>query len=157
MPDSSATIEIEGLDELIRKLNDLSKLRKVHAGIKAGALYVKGKIATYPPSTEANVPKNFPGGRWYQRGWGAKYYTRKGVKGYPTSENLGKKWTIKYNQNKFEATVGNNVSYARFVQGNEQAGFHKKRGWKTTDTVAKEETKRVQEYVFDAVRRAIGA
>jgi hypothetical protein len=30
-------------------------------------------------------------------------------------------------------------------------------GWKSIDTVAQEETKRVQELVYDAVRRAIGA
>jgi len=29
MPDTGATIEIEGLDELVRKLNDLAKLTKV--------------------------------------------------------------------------------------------------------------------------------
>jgi hypothetical protein len=70
---------------------------------------------------------------------------------------LGKSWAIKYNQSKFEAIVGNDTSYGPFVQGAEQASFHKRRKWKTVDTVAKEETKRVQEYVFEAVRRAINA
>lgn len=155
MPDTGATIEIEGLDELIRKLDDLGKLSKVHAGLKAAALYLKGRIAIYPPATIANSPSN-PSGQWYQRGWGVRY---KGGGGRQTSEQLGQKWTTKYDSNKFEATVGNNASYARFVQGPEetQARHMKRIGWKGVDVVAKEETKRVQEYVFDAVKRAIGA
>jgi phage gpG-like protein len=80
------------------------------------------------------------------------------------SEDLDKKWTMKYDKNKFEAVVGNNASYAVFVQGpkqggkgSRQAGHMARIGWKSIDTVAQEETKRVQELVYDAVRRAIGA
>ena len=39
--------------------------------------------------------------------------------------------------------------------GDKQTRMMKKIGWKTVETVASEETKRVQEYVFEAVRRAI--
>jgi phage gpG-like protein len=160
MPETGATIEIEGLDELVKKLNDLSKLKTVHAGIKAAGLYVKGKIAIYPPQTIANSPNN-PSGQWYQRGWGIRY---KGGGGRQVSEQLGKKWTMKYDQAKFEAVVGNNASYAVFVQGpkqgskgSRQAGHMARIGWKSVDTVAEQESKRVQEYVYQAVRRAIGA
>jgi phage gpG-like protein len=157
---SDVVVEIEGLDELIRKLDDVAQLRKVHAGIRAAGMYVKGKIAIYPPATIANSPNN-PSGQWYQRGWGIRY---KGGGGRQTSENLGKKWTSKYDKRKFEAVVGNNASYAVFVQGPKQGGKGARQakhmaniGWKSIDTVAKEETKRVQEYVFEAVRRAIAS
>jgi hypothetical protein len=157
MPEG-ATIEIEGLDELIRKLDDLKQLRKVHAGLKGAALHVKGKIAKYPRESKANFPAG-PGSSWYERNKGSWYWrVRDNVKKqYGNSEMLGKSWAIKYNQSKFEAIVGNDTSYGPFVQGAEQASFHKRRKWKTVDTVAKEETKRVQEYVFEAVRRAINA
>jgi len=159
MPEG-ATIEIEGLDELIRKLDDLGKMTKVHAGMKAAALYLKGKVAIYPPQTIANNPNN-PSGRWYQRGWGIRY---KSGGGKQTSEQLGQKWTSKYDASKFEAIVGNNASYAVFVQGpkegakgSRQAKHMAAIGWKSISTVAEEETKRVQEYVYEAVKRAIGA
>lgn len=154
MPDTGATIEIEGLDELVRKLDDLAKLTKVHAGMEAAALYLKGKIAIYPPATIANSPSN-PSGQWYQRGWGVRY---KGGGGRQTSEQLGQKWTTKYDKSKFEAVVGNNASYARFVQGPKgtQAKAMARIGWKGVDSVASEETKRVQEYVIEAVMRACG-
>ena len=165
------TVEIEGLDELIKKLRDLGQLRKVHAGIRAAAIYVKGKIAKYPRSTFANKPRGFNSvysmtsrralNSWYQRGYGTKWVRKDGsVKGSKTSENLGKKWTSKYNKDRFEAKVGNNASYAIFAQGPKQDGQAKhmaRIGWKSIDTVAEKETKRVQEYVYEAVRRAIGA
>jgi hypothetical protein len=153
MPDSGVTMEIKGMEELIKKLEKLGKMSKVHAGLRAAGMYVKGKIAIYPPATAANQPGS---GSWYQRGWGIRYA---GGGGKQTSEQLGKKWTSKYDKAKFEVIIGNNASYARFVQGPKgtQSKAMKKIGWTSIDTIAKEETKRVQEYVFEAVRRAIGA
>jgi phage gpG-like protein len=163
MPDG-ATIEIKGLDELVKKLDDLSKLKAVHAGIKAAAVHVKGKIAKYPPKTAANRPSG-PGSHWYERGKGSMYWRIRDnakVSYGKKSEDLASGWAIKYNKSKFEAVVGNNVSYAVFVQGPKKGPKGKRQskhmariGWKSVDTVSKEETKRVQEYVFDAVMRAI--
>ncbi len=157
MPDG-ATIEIKGLDEAIKKLTDVAKLRKVHAGIKAGLLHLKGKAAEYPAETAANRPGH---GSWYKRGTGTMF-AGGGTDG--KSETLSRKWTIKYSKTKFEGKVGNNASYAVFVQGpkkgskgSRQAKHMARIGWKSVDTVSKEETKRVQEYVFEAVRRSIGA
>ena len=159
MPDAGVTIEIEGLDELVKKLDDLKQLRKVHAGIKAAALHLKGKLDPYPPSTAANQPGN--AGGWYVRGFGWRFASGRSD---PVSEDLAASWTIKYNQAKFEAVIGSNVSYGPFVMGPKQGSKGKRQakhmakiGWKSIDTVREQETKRVQEYVFDAVRRAIGA
>jgi hypothetical protein len=160
-----ATIEIQGLDELIKKLDDLRQLRKVHAGIRAAGMYVKGKIATYPRYMRGSIPLSAVGGfksDKHRRGFFAKLNAgeievpyRRGQS--PGSEDLANKWTSKYDQNKFEAVVGNNASYARFVQGDKQTKMMKMIGWQTVDQVAEKETKRVQEYVFEAVKRAIGA
>ena len=128
MPDAGVTVEIEGLDELIKKIDELGKLRKVHAGIRAGALHVKGKIAKMPSSTKANVPSG-PGSHWYKRGTGSMYWRIRDnakVSYGAKSENLSKKWTTKYNKAKFEAKVGNNASYAIFVQG--PKGDHQRGG-----------------------------
>ncbi len=160
MPDG-VTIEIEGLDELIKKLTDLGKLSKVHAGMKAGLLHLKGKIAKYPARKHISIESL---GGWKsdkQRKWffaNLKAGTidvpyRRGQS--PGSEDLAAKWTTKYSEGKFEGAVGNNASYARLVQGAKQTEMMKRIGWETVETVAKNETKRVQEYVFEAVRRAI--
>ncbi len=155
------TVEIQGLDEAIKKLTTLAQLRKVHAGIRAAGIYVKGKLAKYPP--RKHVPISAVGGfasdksrRWFfwalSKGKIEVPY-RRGTS--PGSEALGRKWTSEYNRNKFEGKIGNNASYARLVMGDKQTAMMKKIGWETVDKVAKEETKRVQEYVFEAVRRAI--
>ena len=159
MADSGVTMEIKGMDELIKKLEELGKMSKVHAGMKAAMIHLKGKVNTYPDKTEANVPKHFVGGRWYERSWGSKRFTKKGVKGPKTSERLDTAWTTSYDKVKFEAVIGNDASYAKYVQGPKgtQAKAMKRIGWKGIDVVSNEETKRVQEYVFDAVMRAIKA
>ena len=161
MPDAGVTVEIEGLDELIKKLGDLSKLRKVHAGIRTAAIHVKSKIAKYPP--RKHIPISAVGGfasdnsrRWFfwalSKGKIEVPY-RRGQS--PGSEDLAAKWTSQYDRNRWEAKIGNNASYARLVMGDKQTAMMKKIGWKTVDKVAKEETKRVQEYVYEAVKRAI--
>ncbi len=162
MPDG-ATIEIKGLDEAIKKLTDVAKLRKVHAGIKAGLLHLKGKLDKYPPRKHISIQslggwKSDKQRKWFfanLRAGNIEVPYRRGAS--PGSEGLRSKWTIKYSKTKFEGWTGNNASYARLVQGDKQTEMMKRIGWKTTETVAKEEVKRVQEYVFEAVRRSIGA
>jgi len=156
------TIEIKGLDELVKKLSDLGQLSKVHAGIQAAGMYLKGKLAVYPPRKRVTIAslggwKSEKQRRWFfaaLREGKIEVPYRRGSS--PGSEDLANKWTSKYDQSKFEAVVGNNASYARFVMGDKQSSMMKVIGWKTVETIATDETKRVQEYVFDAVKRAIG-
>ena len=160
MPDG-VTIEIKGLDEAVRKLENLTQLRKVHAGIRAAGMYLKGKMAIYPARKHISIAslggwKSDKQRKWFfanLRAGTIDVPYRRGVS--PGSETLGKKWTSKYDKNKFQAEVGNNASYARLVMGEKQTEMMKRIGWKKVDVIAKEETKRVQEYVIDAVRRAI--
>ena len=153
MPEAQVTIE--GLDELVKKLEDIRQLKKVHAGIKAGALYLKGKLAEYPPQTAANVPNH----KWYVRGFGWRFASGRSL---AVSEDLAASWTIRYDKTKFEAVVGTNVSYGPFVVGPKQGPKGKRQakhmadiGWKSIDTVAEQEQKRVSEYIVDAVRRSL--
>ena len=162
MPDG-ATIEIKGLDEAVKKLETMAQLRKVHAGIRAAGMYVKGKIAKYPARKHISIQslggwKSDKQRKWFfanLRAGTIDVPYRRGIS--PGSQALGRKWTSKYNKAKFETVVGNTASYARLVQGDKQTEMMKRIGWKTTETVAEKEVKRVQEYVFEAVRRSIGA
>ena len=154
---TTAFIEIKGLDQLIDKLETLAQLRTVKAGIKAGALHVKGVIDVYPASSDANQPGPYPK-RWYVRGWGPKWARKSGgIGGINSSEDLGDSWTIKMRDGGFTGVVGNNVSYGIFVQGEKQAAFHQRRGWKTTEMIAKSEGPRVRELIAQAIRRALAA
>ena len=143
------------MDELIKKLDKLGKMKPVHAAMKGAAVHVKGMMTVYPAKTIANSPGN-PRGQWYERGWGVRY---KGGGGRQTSERLDSSWSFKYDASRTEATIGTNVSYAKYVQGPKgtQAKALQRIGWKGVDVVAAAETKRVQEYIFAAVMRAVKA
>ena len=156
----TSAIRIEGLEELSKKITTLESMVPVKAGMKAAALHVKGKIATYPPSSEANVPKT--SGSWYERGYGTKWVG--GTGGKKTSEMLGRSsgmssdfgsWKSKSTRNGLTWVIGNNVSYGPFVQGEKQAAFHKRRGWLTTDQVAKQETAHVTKFVKDHIDKVL--
>jgi hypothetical protein len=150
MPDAPVTIK--GMEPLLRKLDNLEGLKRVRPALMAGALHIKGKIAKYPPHSIANSPSN-PSGRWYERGYGTRTKTGRG---YPTSETLGRKWTVANRDRGLTKVIGNNVSYGPFVQSAEkQAKFHKRRGWKTDEQVIDEEQDTVLDFVKDRVDRIL--
>ena len=155
---TNTTIEIEGLAQLIKKLDKLGRLDSVKAGIRAAAVHISGIVSKYP--SQKHVPISAVGG-WKsdkQRKWFFANLRKGNITiPYRRTDALKHRWTTSIRDHGFTAIIGNNTPYARFVMGDKQTAMMQKIGWKTTDTVAKEEKKRVQEYVFDAVRRAIGA
>ena len=145
-------IRIEGLDEVISKLDNLEDLQKIRPAMMAGAIHIKGKIAQYPAKTIANSPSN-PTGRWYERGFGTRTKTGRA---YPTSETLGRKWTVANRDRGLTKVIGNNVSYGPYVQSAEkQAKIHKQRGWKTDQQVVEEEADTVLDFVKDQVDKIL--
>jgi len=157
-------IEIEGLEEAIKKLEKIGKLEPVKAAIKAGGKYLKGRIARYPPRKHVSIQEVGGWASEKQRRWffanlregkiDVPY--RRGIS--PGTERLGQKWTEQIRDGGFTVVVGNNVSYARFVQKpGEQTSMMKKIGWKTTVQVADEEARKVQNDVKNAIMKAIGA
>lgn len=154
----SAYIQIEGLDRVIGKLENLQQLNTVKAGIKAAAIHVKGKIAEYPP--RKHIPMRWKSER--QRRWffaalrsGAIDVPYKRGSS-PGSEGLGRRWTVKERDDGLSAVVGNNVSYGPFVQREDsQYWMHKASGWKTTARVANEERSVVVDFVTAAIRKAL--
>jgi hypothetical protein len=148
-----ASIQIHGLKRIMKKVKTLQELRAVKTALKAAALHVKGKVNVYPPASEANRPRK---GGWYERGYGPKWYGGKG--GKKTSQTLGRKWTTAERDGGLTQVIGNNVTYGPFVQDKDrQAWFHKKRGWKTIQDVAKEETKTVLEFVENELEKVLNA
>lgn len=156
------TIRIEGLDKLIGKLDRIGKLDVVKAGIKAGALHIKGKIAKYPPRRRIKIQQI---GGWasdkQRRAFFAKLRSgeiqvpyKRGVS--PGSETLGRKWTIQARDGGLSAVVGNNVSYGPFVQDRDrQSRMHKMIGWKTTQDVADEEGPKIRDIIAREVAKAL--
>ena len=126
-------LEVEGLDDIQKLLAKLPKEldTEMQRSMRFAVQLVRGEIAEYPAATAANMPGGYS---WYERGFGTR--TRTGL-AYPTSENLGRSWTtqVRSGMADWRGIVGTNVSYAGFVQGEEQAGFHGARGWKKAGDV----------------------
>jgi hypothetical protein len=150
----TVTIKVEGLNEVQKHLNaDIP--RGIRSGIQAAIVYLKGKVAIYPPESEANAPgrtdaRGRPMG-YYKRGTG--YINAAGVQ-TSYSQTLGRSWTTEMKSDGYSGKVGTAVSYAPYVHDRDhQAWFHVLRGWKTVQTVAEEEIG----YVKDLIKQAIMA
>jgi hypothetical protein len=152
-----ATKTIKGMDELVRKLDTIAKLKGAKRGLKAGAVHVRGKIAQYPPSTMANSPTN-PTGRWYERSFGPRWLRKRSgtIGGRKTSERLDAKWAQRSRDSGLTQVIGNNASYAKYVHdAEEQAGFHGRRGWKTDAQVLRDEGDTVLEFIKNEVEKEL--
>ena len=105
------------------------------------AAELKATVSTYPPASEANMPRGFGSAvsiatkkaqnRWYKRGYGPQWSRKDGsVGGRKTSEMLNRSWGIK--RLRWGMQLGSRASYSPVVHHHEeQASFHKARGWVT--------------------------
>ena len=152
MPD----ITIEGHDALHAKLGQLEGLRSMKGVLMTAGMMLKDYIAEYPAATEVNTPGG-PGSRWYQRGYGPKWMRKDGaVNGIESSQALGRRWTVVAKSDR-EVLVGNSASYAPYVQSAEkQAGFHKRRGWRTDEMAIKEMAPKIERMAAVEVKRMLG-
>lgn len=118
-------IDDEQLTDLLRSLDELQMERLLWPIMQVIGESVIAKVRPYPSETMANSPTN-PQGHWYERGYGTKFASGRG---YQTSERLGDRWWYQliYGPG---VKIGNAATYAGWVHGEEQAAFHKERGWK---------------------------
>lgn len=161
----TVTIEIKGIEKVRAKLNDLANRRYMQGTMAAATLLVKDWIAEYPLATEANQPRGFNSyysladrraiNRWYERGYGPRWARKDGsVGGSRTSETLGRRWTTRVEDNGMRGVVGNNASYAPWVQDAErQATFHAARGWRTVQDAVQAKRGEVVRLLQNAVNR----
>lgn len=133
MPES-LSLRIDGLDELIKKMQSVEDGKYVKKALTAGGERVKDQAGKYPRAGKANSDSER---RWYERNYGPKWRNADGsVKGRNTSEMLGKKWYVKPDQ--YSVAVGNPVSYAQYVHGdNKQAKNMGDKGWRKLGETAK--------------------
>jgi hypothetical protein len=156
------TIHINGVDELIRKLDSIAKLREIGQVMRAAALHVKGKIDKYPPERHGSaIPSTDKWSDKQRRGFFAKLRSgeievpyRRGSS--PGSKKLKTKWTTTLENGGLRAVVGNDTSYAPLVQGpGTQTAYHAMTGWQTTEQVMDAERETVQEMVREGIQKII--
>jgi len=160
----SATIRIEGAEELIKKLNSIEKLNRVKSAIKQAGQLMKGYLQEYP--TASHRPNwmlrgNSERAARMRRGFFAKLkageidvpYRRGQSAG---SEKLGQSWTVRTDSQGFRALIGTGVSYARMVQDSaRQTGYHRQTGWITTNQAVRLHGGEVTNLIETALRREV--
>ena len=116
MPSANQSIQIEGIDKLIEKLGKVEGPKVLVEPMEWSVRAVEDTIKPYPPTRP---------GQTYRRGQD------------PRSEDLGGRWTskVKTSGRGVIGKIGNNASYAPWVQSHQfQAWMH--RGRWTTDLQA---------------------
>jgi len=153
---SDAGFYIENLPELIAALKAFPKdvQRGFKIAMRVAGEVVRSGVAQYPSGTAANMPPGLNSYSWYERGFGTRTVTGRA---YATSEALGRSWTVKVKSTRryVRGTIGTNASYAEWVQGKKQAGFHRMRNWKTVEQVLFTRRGRIWRVFGDVVKRAL--
>lgn len=135
-------LHIEGLDKVAAAMEKFPSQIKAavelaQKDMSKNILDTRG-VRNYPPQWQANQPPGTSGRGYYSRGKGWMQASRNGYKFNPSraSERLGTKWYT--NPNGFSTKVGNPVSYAPYIHGDEQVGWAKDVGWRKLAEVASE-------------------
>lgn len=126
-------VEVRNLEKVVNGLEQVrtelpNYVQSANQEISSEILSVQG-LKSYPPATAANQPP-VP---YYIRGKGMQ--TAYGNTG--KSERLGTQWqTVAYGT--LGARIFNDVTYAKYVHGEEQASFMAPKGWKKLADVARQ-------------------
>ncbi len=134
---------------------DPARLRdEIQAAVRALGVEARARLAVYPPETEGNLPGPYPQS-WYQRHHGPRWARKDGsVGGRNTSEQLQKSWKLEPYR-AIGIRVFTDVTYAAYVQGDDQAAVHAAHGWQTTRDVAETMARRAEPVLRAALERAI--
>ena len=124
------TINLIGAKQLKDRNEVFMGTKLLEAGLKRGALYLKTQSAIYPPKPPQST------------------YNRKGAAG-----GLASGWQIDGEVKDLTVILRNNIPYAQWVQGEKQAWFHKRTGWRNVPTILEDNKERVAELVLDTLRR----
>jgi len=142
----SVTIEIKGTDALIAKLGKAQGAAILRDPMRRAVLRLQYDMQEYPPQRA---------GSRYVRGRGMA--DADGVVRRLTSQQLGKRWTTKIapEGSALVGHVGNNVSYAPFVQSQKfQVRIHRGR-WQTDVQVMNKNAATIIGDFEAAIRRAL--
>lgn len=146
---SDIIITIEGGEELLQKAAKLPGA--IAAGLQAGGVHVKGKIAEYPP--RANLSRKSVYGTSFVSDRQRRWFFAIGIHQTPYNRTtqLGQSWSVQTPQ-PLQVIVGSSSGYGRYVQDpGMQSLYHKAQGWKNTDDVAKSETEPVKLMIQAAI------
>lgn len=143
------TLNMGGFDEKLARMMRSDGLRR---GIRAGALYLRGKVGTYPPVSRRKVGQYLTAKQIRflhaaSKSGDIEIPYRRGAS--PGSERMGLRWELKATNGGLTQTIGNNSSYINYVQGDDQSVYHRLTGWEKVEDIVDDE----EEEVFNIINR----
>ena len=159
------SIVIQGMPELLTRIDTIQKFRRVKAAVKAAGTFLRGKIKKAP---HVNRRKNMMlygnGERARRMRAGFFYHLKHGDIEVPyyrgrsrASEKLSQSWAMETENYGFRAIVGTNVSYAPLVQDrDEQTAYHAQGGWITVQGVRNLYGRQAIEFIEAALVEEVG-
>lgn len=156
------TIHLEGMDELLNKLDSLAKMKRVQGAVKQAGVFLQGKLAEYPtvsrrPNPMIKLNDKARRGFFYHLKHGdIEVPYRRGMS--PGSQKLGQSWSVRTENSGFRAIIGTSVSYAKLVQDSaHQTSYHRGTGWITTKQTKLLYGNQAVDYVRNALKREVEA
>lgn len=160
---SDITINLEGMEELLQAIESLEDLKPIRGAVQAMALYMKGKVAVYPPYR--HIPrKQIYGFSFFsdkQRKWffaavaEGRINVGHSSRGGKTSQGFGRRWTITPLNSGLTAIIGNNTSYGEFLMGAKRSKRSEAGGWRLVSEVLEDNRSAVQAYLRIAAKQLL--
>ena len=155
----TASVQLQGLDEIMKKVKNLEDLKAVKVGLKAGADHLKNQARIYPPR-RLGAHVEFVSDRqrkfffWALKNGKIEVPYARGSS--PGSEDLANRWSAKESNQGLTWTIGNNASYARLAQDEDkQTQMHKRTGWHTIQRIVDHEGPKVVRLIAEEVGRML--
>lgn len=137
------TTNMGGFDVKLAQMLRADGLRR---GLRAAALYLRGRLGRYPPVSRRAVGQ-FLTERQKRFLWAASKASdieipyRRGLS--PGSERMGMRWDIEVRNSGLTQVIGNSSSYINYVQGDDQSVYHRETGWQKIEDIVDDEEENV--------------
>ncbi len=147
------SIRIEGIEELIKRIDTLEQLKHTVAALVKGAKHVQRKARLYP--RKPGRPQPFVSDK-QRRGF--FYHLKRGNITVPYSRTMAVKrgWQIESRNDGLTQIIENSEPHAKLVQSPEgQTRYHATTGWQTTTQVAASEGPTVVALVREGLQKDV--
>lgn len=140
------------------KITRLIQSDSLVRGLRAGALYLHGKLAYYPPvnrrpQAQFWTPAQRRGFFYHLKEGNIEVPYRRGSS--PSSERMRERWVQKSTRGGYSQVLENNTSYGGLVIGSKQTEYHAQGGWRTAEDTVKDEAQEVVNIVANEIGRDV--
>jgi hypothetical protein len=150
------TITVEGVEELVSKLDTLAKFNRVRSVISQQGVLVQRYVRKYPPKLYSPNPFLRTDAKM-RRGYFAKLKSGEISVPYKRTRKLANSWAVSSSLGGFTSTVENNmVDYNDLVQGwDNQVTRHKWSGWITEKGALQANRTKIVQNITNALNQEV--